>query len=189
MLSALIVACAGFLGSYLGGYFKKKGENLATKGDLDKLLVQVSVVTATTKAIEAQISDRSWGWQRKWEMKREAIAEAFTALERAEDSHMQMFTAFEHSPFRYWETKVAWNKAMIDLDARRSVIELFCSKAMTLALQHAAIGLRTEEMQLSRGQLHSYEEVGQTCIARRYNALLVARKELGLDSDQQSVLG
>jgi len=35
---------------------KKKGENLATHEDLDKLVVQVRAVTTTTKEIEAKIS-------------------------------------------------------------------------------------------------------------------------------------
>jgi hypothetical protein len=48
-LTALVTA---FVGSYLGAYLKKKGENLATHEDIDKLLDQVSAVTQTTKETE-----------------------------------------------------------------------------------------------------------------------------------------
>ncbi len=46
-------------GAYLGAYLKKKGENLATHGDIDKLVKQVSAVTAATKQIEARIDRAS----------------------------------------------------------------------------------------------------------------------------------
>jgi hypothetical protein len=55
-LSILVGAFVG----YLAGYMKKKGENLATKEDLDDLVKQVSAVTQATKAIEAKITDQMW---------------------------------------------------------------------------------------------------------------------------------
>jgi hypothetical protein len=47
------------LGAYLGAYLKKKGENLATHEDIDKLVSQVSAVTAASKQIEARITRAS----------------------------------------------------------------------------------------------------------------------------------
>jgi hypothetical protein len=43
-----------FVGSFLGAYVKRKGENLATHEDLDKLVKQVHAVT-TTKAIRKEL--------------------------------------------------------------------------------------------------------------------------------------
>ncbi len=47
------------IASYLGSYLKKKGENLATHEDINKLVDQVSAVTAATKQIEARITRAS----------------------------------------------------------------------------------------------------------------------------------
>ena len=55
--------------AYLGSYLKKKGENLATHEDIDKLLAQVTAVTQATKEIEAKISVDVWERQKKWEIK------------------------------------------------------------------------------------------------------------------------
>jgi hypothetical protein len=46
-------------GAYFGSYLRKKGENLATHEDVDKLVEQVSAVTAATKQIEARITRAS----------------------------------------------------------------------------------------------------------------------------------
>lgn len=70
----------GWLGAYLGAYLKKKGENLATHEDIDKLVDQVRAVTQTTKEIEAKISDEVWNRQKRWEIKRDAIFEVVRAL-------------------------------------------------------------------------------------------------------------
>jgi hypothetical protein len=62
-----------WLGAYLGSYLKKKGENLATHEDIDKLVDQVSAVTTTTKQIEAQISNAMWRRERKSDMQLKTI--------------------------------------------------------------------------------------------------------------------
>jgi hypothetical protein len=54
---ALLVTTGG--AAYFGSYLKKKGENLATREDIDKLVTQVSAVTAATKQIEARIDRAS----------------------------------------------------------------------------------------------------------------------------------
>lgn len=53
----------GWCGAHIGAYLKKKGENLATHEDIDKLVDQVRAVTQTTKEIEAKISDEMWDRQ------------------------------------------------------------------------------------------------------------------------------
>jgi hypothetical protein len=71
---------AGGAGAYLGSYLKKKGENLATHEDLEKLVTQMTAVTTATKNIEARISDEVWQKQKRWEAKREAIFEVMRRL-------------------------------------------------------------------------------------------------------------
>ena len=61
------------LGAFIGSYLKKKGENLATQEDVQKLTTLVEEVKAT-------ISDRVWDRQKQWEMKRDAIFATLEAL-------------------------------------------------------------------------------------------------------------
>jgi hypothetical protein len=82
----LTTLIGAFIGSYLASYLKKKGENVATHEDLDKLVEQVRAVTITTKEIEANISTDVWARQKQWEMKREVLFEATKTLGRVEDS-------------------------------------------------------------------------------------------------------
>lgn len=78
-LDLVITAIVAGVGAYFGSYLKKKGENLATHEDIDKLVVQVSAVTTTTKEIEATISNVTWKRERKYEWQLKAI-ESFNAL-------------------------------------------------------------------------------------------------------------
>jgi hypothetical protein len=54
--------------AYFGAYLKKKGENLATHEDIDKVLVEVRATTQATKEIEAKITDDVWDRQQRWQM-------------------------------------------------------------------------------------------------------------------------
>lgn len=69
----LTILVSAFVGSYLAGYLKKKGENLATHEDVAKLVAQMAAVRQATKEIEATISNDVWERQKKWEVKRDAL--------------------------------------------------------------------------------------------------------------------
>jgi hypothetical protein len=56
LVVAVVTFLSGGTGAYLGSYLKKKGENLATHEDINKLVDQVSAVTTATKQIETKIS-------------------------------------------------------------------------------------------------------------------------------------
>jgi hypothetical protein len=71
--TAVTTFVAGGAGAYLGSYLKKKGENLATHEDIDKLVDQVKAVTKATKEIEAKISDDVWSRQKRWEVQQAAL--------------------------------------------------------------------------------------------------------------------
>lgn len=75
-LLILLSALASWFASYFGSYMKKKGENLATHEDINKLVDQVSAVTQATKDIEARISGDLWNRQKRWEIKRDVLLEA-----------------------------------------------------------------------------------------------------------------
>ena len=81
---------SGGIGAYLGSYLKKKGENLATHEDIDKLVEQVRAVTTTTKEIEAKISGELWDRQKRWEAKRDSLLGAVKSLSSV-DKHFSFF--------------------------------------------------------------------------------------------------
>jgi hypothetical protein len=81
ILTALATLVSAFAGSYLAGYLKQKGENLATHEDIDKLVDQVAAVTTTTKKIEAEISSDVWDRQKRWELKRDTLLQAAARLD------------------------------------------------------------------------------------------------------------
>jgi hypothetical protein len=86
---------SAFIGSFLASYLKKKGENLATHEDLDKLVEQVRVVETTTQEIEAKISSDVWDRQKRWEMKRDVLFEATKRLRTVEGSLMDLQNTYE----------------------------------------------------------------------------------------------
>lgn len=55
-LSVIVALFVGFFSAYMA----KKGENLATHEDIEKLVDQVRAVTTATKEIEAKISNDMW---------------------------------------------------------------------------------------------------------------------------------
>src|SRR5262249_24189492 len=71
---------------YLSGYASKKGENLATHEDIDKLVDQVKATTDATKKLEAEISSGVWNKQKRWEMKREALFDAARRISEIDDA-------------------------------------------------------------------------------------------------------
>jgi hypothetical protein len=82
----LVTFASAGAGAYLGGYLKKKGENLATHEDVDKLKEQVRVVTTTTKEIEAKISNEVWDRQKRWELKRDVLFEGTKRLSEVDEA-------------------------------------------------------------------------------------------------------
>lgn len=58
-----------FIGSYLGAYLKKRGENLATKDDYELLLEQIKKTTAATENIKSDLAKGNWLHQQSWYLK------------------------------------------------------------------------------------------------------------------------
>ncbi len=73
LLKLLLEAVVAGAGAYLGSYLKKKGENLATREDINNVVEQVKAVTRATKEIEAKISSDVWDRQKRWELKRDLL--------------------------------------------------------------------------------------------------------------------
>src|ERR1039457_3768656 len=89
----LTTLVSAFIGSYLASYLKKKGENLATHEDIDKLVDQVRAVTKATKEIEERIESSVWSKQRHWEMKRDALFASVQALDRTKTAFIELWAS------------------------------------------------------------------------------------------------
>jgi hypothetical protein len=96
---ATICFFSGGVGAYLGSYLRKKGENLATHEDIDKLVEQVSAVTKATKEIETKISSDVWDRQKQWELKREILFDATKRLSEIENKLLSLHT--------FWRSRIA----------------------------------------------------------------------------------
>jgi hypothetical protein len=83
MAWGLTTLVAAFIGSYLAGYLKQKGENLATHEDINKLVEQLEATTTATKSIEARFSNEVWDRQKRWEMTREISLEVLRTIGKA----------------------------------------------------------------------------------------------------------
>lgn len=129
------------IGSYLGSYLKKKGENLATHEDLERIIEQVSIVTQTTRSIEARISNDVWSSQKRWEMKREVLFEAARRIAEIDDSLTDIVSisrvATEH-PNLEWKDEGSranerWVKAAKAIDETILLIEVVCGAEIEAA--------------------------------------------------------
>jgi hypothetical protein len=157
----------GWIGSFLGAYLKKKGENLATHEDVDKLMEQMKAITQATKTIESNISDKSGDRQRHWELKRDAVFAIMQALGKADETlHFVSVAIVEgrkaKDPNKFREAKLeAWAKfygAIDDFDQKRALALIVCGKLMNDTLMGLKQELRSLGFKLGEGEVDSYED-------------------------------
>jgi len=80
--SAVVATLFGlWIRSYFGEYLAQKAKNLATHEDIQKLVDQVR----ETERVKAEISDRVWDRQRRWDMKKEMYVDAYAAVHKLAD--------------------------------------------------------------------------------------------------------
>ncbi len=84
-------------GAFLGSWLRKKGENLATHEDIDKLIDQVAAVTDTTETIKAQIGSDLWTRQSVWQQKRDAYAKILNVSHSLRESLIDLTQAYRAS--------------------------------------------------------------------------------------------
>jgi hypothetical protein len=180
----LVVTLLGsFGGSYLGAYFKKKGENLATHEDIDKLVAQVSVVTQTTKEIEAKISDEVWDRQRKWELKRDLLLDAMKKLGPLPEQLSALHAVYHGAQFgdesRIRESQ-KWDDLVREFDSAIFLAHLVSGPEMWEALRDFSVFGRKTSMTLKGGGHDTSEEWSREAATKFISATEAARKELGI---------
>jgi hypothetical protein len=140
-----LVTLGGFFGSFLGAYFKKKGENLATHEDIDKLVVQVRAVTTATKEIETKISSDVWDRQKRWELKRDLLFETAKAIAVVRIALVRLSVVFEadkdskmkggtERPDERTKAGTEWNEAAAVLDQSALLLDLACGAELRRTL-------------------------------------------------------
>jgi len=192
VLWVLSVVLALFIGGFLKSYMSKKGENLATHEDIEKLVDQVKAVTQTTKEIEARISGELWDRQKQWEMKRDVLFEAtkrvsaaFQALNGL-DSFIQTEVAHpEHKDALFWkqskiDENTKWFHALEALDESRLVVGLICDKAVVEAIDEYRILTASIAARINKDDARIFGESVRKVLQLRDSLRDAIRKELGI---------
>jgi hypothetical protein len=197
----LTTLVGAFIGSFLGGYLKKKGENHATHEDIGKLVDQMAAVTTATKEIEAKISNDVWERQRKWEVKREALFEALKELGNVEYAMGRLMLTLEMAKnsidSQPWTGKKAaaevwmtekkeaakeWNMALVTFKKARILALLVCGQDLRDAfetLEKSIIALTNEAV-----SDHSKTSPWFQTTRGQINAIIhLVRQELHVDAE------
>jgi len=191
---AVVTFLSGGTGAYLGSYLRKKGENLATHEDINKLVDQVSAVTTATKQIETKISSDLWDRQKQWELKREILFDAAKKLSAIDNRLLSLHTFWEHLSHGkivgeesriQLESKYVteWHDSMRSFEETESLIFVTCSKETMRAFAEFTDLLRNASSKIVSGDLETYT---RTKAERGKIIALVRiqiRKELGINFD------
>jgi hypothetical protein len=178
-------------GAYLGAYLRKKGENLATHEDIDKLNDQVRSVTQITEEIKAKISNEVWDRQKHWELKREVLLQAAKRLAKIDDVMTRLVTfvqlAGTEPTDRDWteswnERLTAWQTASAEFDEARLFAEIVCDKETREALNAFAVLTAELAMKIvTKNNPPLYSESRAKLVTALARAREALRKELGID--------
>jgi hypothetical protein len=193
----IVTLVGAFVGSYLAGYLKKKGENLATHEDIGKLVEQMKAVTQATKEIEATISDKAWSRQRQWEMKRDAIFSVMDALGRADETLHTLPSIIQNEkkfgdPFKAVQViQKAWdvfNREIDNFDFKRSLALIVCGKEMNDTLFVLKHELRSIASKIADGDSTAYDNQAPKLQPYFAKAFALARRELGIERETNLVM-
>jgi len=185
----LLAVCAG-AGGFFGSYLNRKGENLATHEDIDKLVDQVSAVTKATKEIEAKISSDVWDKQKQWELKRDALFEVTKRIAAVRDALFNMYIVHSvgsekgnelHLAEKATEASQKCWEAESSFDQATLLVNLVCGEEVNrLLLTFAGIMRRTAN-EISKRET---EAANKSLMELRTQANTVTgamRKEIGID--------
>lgn len=184
------LVCAG-VGAYAGSYLKKKGENLATHEDLDKLIKQVEATTEATKAIETKISNEVWDRQKQWELTRDGALKLMEAHAQLEDANTEINRVCERLPdWATMHTAVEhWRLAQRGMIDAINILNFVCWKNET---SYALVEYLVE-LDFIRGTLNheSAREIAAKTftLKEKFIGLKIAiRKELRLQAKESGFL-
>ena len=187
----LITAAISGAAAYLGSYLHKKGENLATHEDINKLVDQVSAVTTATKQIEAKISGDLWDRQKQWELKRDILFDAVKRLNDVDSKLLLLNTFWEHKingRIGSQESQVGlshryttdWQEAMHGFEEVEALAQVTCSPETMRAFAQLGALLKRIASDVVNGNQLTYE-LSQKERDKLFGLAKVAiRRELGI---------
>jgi len=188
VLSLLTGLFIGAIGAYFSGYSKKKGENLATKEDIQDLTAQTALLTQTAKEIEAKISNEMWDRQKHWELKKDAVLAVMSALGKADDALHLYSTAIEaerkaKNPSEFGLAKMAaesvWYRTQEDFEMKRAMSVIVCEKEMNDTLMDIMQQLRSGVLRMVKGDA-VYSDLSPALKPALQKSFACARSELGI---------
>ena len=192
LLKLLLEAFVAGAGAYLGSYLKKKGEDLATHEDINKLVDQVRAVTTATKEIEAKISSDVWDLQKRWELKRDVLFQTTKAIAEVESTLLFLGAAYSIQNKQqdtgnrnaFQEDVNAANEksfeAMRDFDQAALLTTLVCGKEINGLLANFATLTRRMAKDMADNP-EVFKKSGKE-LRQRVDAIASAmRKEMGVD--------
>jgi len=197
ILWALTTLGSAFLGSYLGAYLKKKGENQAIHEDLTNVLEQVSAVTTTTKTIEAKISDDVWRRQKHWELKRDVLFEVLRKFRAAEETLVffdgLMGVHAENPEVTHFlkssvEAGEKWLAASGEFEEAQSLLEAVCDQELVAASKRLRRHLRSVAVKIGNKEFEAYKQSREETQKLSLDFKGAIRKELDLLTQPSDVL-
>jgi hypothetical protein len=187
----LTTLIGAFVGSFLGGYFRTKGENVATHEDIQKLVDQVRATTEATKAIEARISNEVWDRQRQWELKRDALLEGGRALADLNAALMKLNAVYSakaentqiSKAFENQETAAidAFNKAAYSFQRAQLVVSVVSGNEVQKAFIAMETILKEISLEVVDGDTKKYSKTLPRLKESATGVTRAIQKELGME--------
>ena len=79
--SYILAFISFFFAAYFGAYAKRKGENIATKEDIENIKDQLESTTRLTESIKAEMAKSIWIDQKGWEFKRDLYCSLIESIQ------------------------------------------------------------------------------------------------------------
>jgi hypothetical protein len=185
---------------YVSAYSTKKGENLATHEDIDKLVNQVKAITITTEEIKAEISTGLWDRQRRWGMKREVLFEAVKRLAEIDDALLSASIALKEDRKRQglqkaqgsspeeelsWgeiraERMTRWTKASMEFDGSHAFVTTVCSRETGKVFWELGAFINKLAADMTK-DIGAYDDARPELFKKILMAQMAIRKELEVD--------
>lgn len=177
---------------YLKSWAAKKGENLATHDDLDKLVDQMRAVTKAQEDIRADIEKGLWNQKRHWEIKRDILFE--TARKAADEiaALTHVFAIYRTEGMnekaggqprfdKRIEVGDEWNAAAAAFEGMHLVVTASCQSEMMKAVGDFGIYMREATETIMKEKPDSFAAIADELTKKSVAMAMTIRKELDME--------
>jgi hypothetical protein len=196
LIQLIFLAFGIFIGNialpYLKSWASKKGENLATHDDIDKLVDQMRAVTTTTENIRTEIEKGFWDRKRHWEIKRDILFETARKAATEIDVLQELFAIYRTEGINEkaggeprWEKRIRigdkWNETAAALEGMHLVVTASCQRDMMKAVGEFGIYMRDAAKQIMEEKPDSFTAIADELTKRSIAMAMGIRKELEIE--------